>query len=192
MPFSQIRENFPRLFHPASFPPNVYAGFLKSVSLISPFFHFSTPIFPNNHGPPTRVRCERVLFFPEPCHTLLKTYEPNPTNATLRSAPVLGRSNVQAHQQLHHAQNLRQPTRDFGLRWQAQRDTAFASPSNPYLGCWAFDVGCWMFRQSRLNQGKSRHPMKMVVNHQSVWNRKNAGTVSPSPRQTGEGRGEGR
>ena len=43
-----------------------------------------------------------------------------------------------------------------------------------------------------LHQGISRHPMKkhkMAMPHQSGWNRRNAGTVSPSP--GGEGRGEG-
>ncbi len=42
------------------------------------------------------------------------------------------------------------------------------------------------------HQGISRHPMKkhkMARPHQSGWNRRNAGTVSPSP--GGEGRGEG-
>ena len=42
------------------------------------------------------------------------------------------------------------------------------------------------------HQGISRHPMKkhkMAMPHQSGWNRRNAGTVSPSP--GGEGRGEG-
>ena len=89
LPFSPIREIFPRLFRPTPFSPNVYAGFLKSVFLILPNFQFSTSLFPNNHGPPTRVRCERVLFFPHPCHTQLKTNEPPPTNATHLRAPPL-------------------------------------------------------------------------------------------------------
>ena len=81
LPFSPDLENFPRVFHSTSFSPNVYMGFLKSAFLISPNFQFSTLFFPNNHGPPTRVRCERVLFFPETCHTQPKNHERTATSS---------------------------------------------------------------------------------------------------------------
>ena len=143
MLFSRIWENFPRVFHPPPFSPNVDAGFLKSFFLISPNFQFSTPLFPNNHGPPTRVRCERVLFFPDTCHNQLKTHEPTPTQPC-RAPPPMWRVRTCLRFELgdmspsppvaachRHAPTHRQPIRDFGLRWQAQRDTAFARPSNP-------------------------------------------------------------
>ena len=86
--FSPIWENFPGVFRPTSFPPNVYAGFIKSVFLIQVNFQFSTPLSPNNHGPPTRVRCERVLFFPRTCHTQPKTHEPTITQSH-RAPPLM-------------------------------------------------------------------------------------------------------
>ena len=88
LPFSPIREIFPRLFRPTPFFPNVYAGFLKSVFLISANFHFSTPLIPNNHGPLTRVRCERVLFFTPLCHNQHKTHDRVPANRHRAPPPM--------------------------------------------------------------------------------------------------------
>ena len=41
----------------------------------------------------------------------------------------------------HHAKTLRQPTRIVGLRWQAQRDTAFGRPNNPAYLTPSLDIG---------------------------------------------------
>ena len=120
LPFSPIREIFPRLFRPTPFFPNVYAGFLKSVFLISANFHFSTPLIPNNHGPLTRVRCERVLFFTPLCHNQHKTHDRVPANRHRAPPPMWSAATCRRFE-----------LGDMSPSPQAQRNTAFPGNHHP-------------------------------------------------------------